>query len=125
MNGGVPDSAQAAPGVRLHGQAVLTTLQRAFEASVRRSGPDLSARQLALLLTVYMTAPPHTVRGLAGRLNMSKAAVVRALDTLGRLGFLRRRRDETDRRNVLVQRTVKGSVYLSELADLMRWADAR
>ena len=90
--------------------------------SVRREAPDLSARQLALLLTVYLMPPPHTVRGLAAALAVSKPAVTRALDRLSVLGFIRRKIDKDDRRNVLVQRTVKGSVYLSELADLVRAA---
>ena len=74
---------------------------------------------MALLLTVYLSPPPHTVRGLAGTLNISKPAVTRALDTLGRMELLRRKRDPDDKRNVLIQRTVKGSVYLSEFADLV------
>jgi DNA-binding MarR family transcriptional regulator len=74
---------------------------------------------LALLLTVYLTPPPHTVRGLASTLNISKPAISRALDRLGRLGFIRRKRDEADRRNVLVQRTVKGSVFLTEFSQLL------
>jgi len=87
--------------------------------SARRAGPDLSSRQLALLLTVYLTPPPQTVRGLAATRNISKPAISRALDRLGRLGFIRRKRDETDRRNVLVQRTVKGSVFLTEFSALV------
>lgn len=87
--------------------------------SVRRDVPDLSARQLALLLTVYQTTPPHTVRGLAKELNISKPAVTRALDRLGSFGLVRRKVDEADRRSVLVQRTVKGSVFLSEFADIV------
>jgi DNA-binding MarR family transcriptional regulator len=94
----------------------------ALTESVRRETPDLSARQLALLLTVYLTQPPHTVRGLAAALNISKPAITRALDRLSVLGFIRRKIDREDRRNVLVQRTVKGSVYLSEFADLVRAA---
>lgn len=90
--------------------------------SVRQAGPDLTARQLALLLTVYLTAPPHTVRGLAQILSVSKPAISRGLDRLGQLGFLRRKRDETDRRNVLIQRTVKGSVYLTEFSSLVESA---
>ena len=97
--------------------------RRALTEAVRREGPDLSARQMAILLTVYLTDPPHTVRGLAAHLNISKPAVTRALDRLGRLGFARRKIDATDRRNVLVQRTVKGSVFLSEFADLVRAAE--
>jgi DNA-binding MarR family transcriptional regulator len=84
--------------------------------SVRSAGPDLSARQLAIVLTVYLTPPPHTVRGLAALLKISKPAVTRALDRLGMLGLARRRRDDADRRSVLVQRTVKGSVFLSDFA---------
>ena len=85
---------------------------------VRDDRPDLSMRQLAVLLSVYTIPSPHTVRGLAHALNISKPAVTRALDRLCGLELTRRKRDETDRRNVLVQRTVRGSVYLSEFADL-------
>ena len=58
------------------------------------------------------------MRGLARDLAMSKPAVSRALDTLGRLDFLRRKRDQADRRSVLVERTVKGSDFLREFGDL-------
>ncbi len=97
--------------------------RRALTDAVRQEGPDLSARQMAILLTVYLSDPPHTVRGLAAHLNISKPAVTRALDRLGRLGLARRKIDQTDRRNVLVQRTVKGSVFLSEFADLVCGAE--
>ncbi len=97
----------------------LALWQNVVLETVRREGPDLSSRQLAILLTVYLTPPPHTVRGLAGSLNVSKPAITRALDTLGDLDLLKRRRDETDRRNVLVQRTVNGAVYLRDFGDLV------
>lgn len=84
---------------------------------VRSELPDLTQRQLAILLHVYLQPPPHTVRGLAKTLKVTKPAITRALDTLGRLQLLKRRRDEEDRRNVLVQRTVKGSVFLSDFGD--------
>ncbi|MFP5511596.1 MAG: MarR family transcriptional regulator [Alphaproteobacteria bacterium] len=96
----------------------------ALVASVRQDGPDLSARQLAILLQVYLTDPPHTVRGLASLLNISKPAVTRALDRLSVLGFVKRKRDAEDKRNVLVQRTVKGSVFLSDFAELVIAAGA-
>ncbi|MBK5911141.1 MarR family transcriptional regulator [Rhodothalassium salexigens] len=91
----------------------------ALLASVKGSGPDLSTRQMTILLTVYLEDPPHTVRGLAAELGVAKPVVTRALDTLGRRGLLKRRRDPADRRNVLVQRTVKGAVFLSEFEDLI------
>ena len=93
--------------------------QDSLVGSVRGDGPDLSARQMAILLTVYIEAGPHTVRGLAAGLNISKPAVTRALDRLGELEFALRVKDAKDRRNVLIQRTVKGSVFLSEFADLI------
>lgn len=98
-------------------QQALNLWRLSLTAAVRGSGPDLSARQMAILLTVYLGPPPHTVRGLAGALALQKPAVVRALDSLERHDYVRRRRDEQDRRNVLVQRTVKGSVFLTEFAD--------
>lgn len=106
-------------GVELKPAEALALWQNVMLETVRRDGPDLSSRQLAILLTVYLTPPPHTVRGLAASLNVSKPAITRALDTLGGLDLLKRKRDEADRRNVLVQRTVKGSVFLRDFADLV------
>lgn len=97
----------------------LDVWRRAMVDSVRRDAPDLSARQMAILLTVYMTKPPHTVRGLAETLNISKPAVTRALDRLGEFKLARRKSDSRDRRSILVQRSVKGSVYLAELAEFI------
>ena len=79
--------------------------------------PDLTARQLSVLLTVYLQPPPHTVRGLAAKLGVTKPVITRALDTMGRLGLLERRRDEADRRNVLVQRTLEGALAVERLGD--------
>ncbi len=81
--------------------------------------PDLSARQLAILLTIYLEAPPHTVRGLAAKLAVSKPVITRALDSMGKLELVSRRRDDLDRRNVVIQRTVKGSLYVEMLGDLL------
>ena len=106
-------------GIQLKPVQALDLWRGAIVESVRRDAPDLSARQMALLLTVYLTVPPHTVRGLAQSLNISKPAVSRALDRLGDLGLVKRKLDETDRRSVLVQRTVKGSVFLREFGDIV------
>jgi len=91
--------------------------RRVVVEGVAGEQPDLTMRQLAVALSVYTTAPPHTVRGLAARLNVSKPAITRTLDRLSQFGLVRRKRDDADRRNILVQRTVKGSVYLAELAE--------
>ncbi|HJQ17274.1 MAG TPA: MarR family transcriptional regulator [Allosphingosinicella sp.] len=79
---------------------------------VRSGQPDLTNRQMALMLLVYLTPGPHTVRGLAQILDVSKPVITRALNTLGTLGYLRRVRDEADRRNVFVAKTSIGQEFL-------------
>lgn len=81
---------------------------------VRSGEPDLTNRQMALMLLVYLDSGPHTVRGLAKALNVSKPVVTRALNRLGALGYLRRQRDETDKRNIFVARTPEGAEFLAE-----------
>lgn len=84
---------------------------------VRADEPDLSSRQIAVLLTIYLETPPHTVRGLAQKLGVTKPVITRALDTMGKLDLVSRRRDEADRRNVIVQRTVAGALAVERLGD--------
>ena len=93
--------------------------RHALVASVRGDAPDLSARQMSLMLSVYLGDGPHTVRGLAQALRISKPAVSRALDRLGELGYVSRQRDDLDRRNVLVQRTGAGAAFLTDFAHLI------
>lgn len=81
---------------------------------VRSGEPDLTNRQMALLLVVYLQTGPHTVRGLAGSLKVSKPVVTRALNRLGSLGYLRRQRDENDKRNIYVVRTAEGAEFLEQ-----------
>jgi len=104
--------------VQLEPQEALMLWRRVMVASLRRDLPDLTQRQFTLLLQVFLTSPPHTVRGLARTLKMSKPAVTRAIDRLSALDFVRRKTDEADRRSILVQRTVKGAVFLREFGDL-------
>ncbi len=86
---------------------------------VRSDVPDLTLRQLNILLHIYLVPPPHTVRGLASTLGVTKPVVTRALDSMGSLGLVRRSRDERDRRNVIIQRTVDGALYLEKLGDII------
>ena len=88
-------------------------------AQVKDDEPDLSIRQITILLSVYLEPPPHTVRGLAAKLHVSKPVITRALDSMGKLGLISRRRDLADLRNVLIQRTVAGSLFLERLGDLV------
>lgn len=93
----------------------LNLWRRVTVSTVRSEAPDLTARQLAVLMTVRLQPAPHTVRGLAAALNVGKPAITRALDTLSRLGFVQRRRDPKDGRNVFVERTEKGDAFLEQL----------
>lgn len=92
---------------------------RALIGYVRSGQPDLTNRQMALLMLVYLTPGPHTVRGLARGLGVSKPVVTRALNTLGTLGYLRRERDQDDRRNVFVVRTKNGADFLEGFKRLL------
>lgn len=87
--------------------------------SMRELPHDLSGRQMAIMLTVYLIPPPHTVRSLSEHLDISKPAVCRALDALSTMDLIRRKKDEDDRRNVFIQRTISGSVFLRDAADII------
>ena len=86
---------------------------------VRAGALDLSSRQFAILLIIYLDLPPHTVRGLAERLAVTKPVITRALDTMGKLGLVTRERDPLDRRNVIIKRTVAGAQAVDRLAGLI------
>jgi DNA-binding MarR family transcriptional regulator len=105
--------------IELRPAQALRLLHDVSLTQVRESGIDLSNRQLAILLTIYLELPPHTVRGLAAKLNVTKPVITRALDAMGEIDLVARRRDPADRRNVIVQRTVQGALYLEKLGDLV------
>jgi DNA-binding MarR family transcriptional regulator len=105
--------------VNLRPSQALRLWQGVALCEVKAAMPDLSHRQLAILLTVYLDPPPHTVRGLAAALKVTKPVVTRALDTMGALKLVSRHRDEDDRRNVLVKRTVEGALYLERFGDII------
>ncbi len=86
---------------------------------VRHDGRDLTLRQISILLHIYLVPPPHTVRGLAATLEVSKPVITRALDTMGGMGLVDRERDERDRRNVIIKRTVAGALFLEKMGDLI------
>ena len=94
-------------------------------AYVRSGEPDLTNRQMALLLLVYLLPGPHTVRGIAHALNVSKPVVTRALNKLGALGYLRRQRDDADRRNIFVAKTQEGAEFLEGFGELIGKTSAR
>ena len=115
------DGARATVDItQARGLALLNDVARALINEAKPAAvPDFTLRQLAILLTIYLDPPPHTVRGLAKKLGVTKPVVTRALDVLGKQSIIARRRDEADKRNVIVQQTVKGALYVETLGDLV------
>lgn len=86
---------------------------------VASGATDLTMRQMAILLHIYLMPPPHTVRGLAATLDVTKPVITRALDTMGEMGIVDRVRDISDRRNVIIKRTLAGALFLEKFGDLV------
>ena len=107
----MPITMRPSQALRLWQQVVL--------AEVQNAAPDLTTRQMTILLTVYLDPPPHTVRGLAARLGVTKPVITRALDTMGAMKLVSRHRDPLDKRNVLIKRTVEGALYVERFGDVI------
>lgn len=99
-------------------------LRHTMTALVRRDGPDLSARQLAMFMTSYMESEDQTVRGLAAMLQVGKPVISRGLDRLAEFDLIERKTDPDDRRSVLVQRTPKGTAFMRDLKSITKKAAA-
>jgi len=63
--------------VEMRPSQALKLLQDFAFTLVTDGEPDLSARQLSILLTIYLEPPPHTVRGLAAKLKVTKPVITR------------------------------------------------
>lgn len=96
---------------------IITQWMNGLISYVRASEPDLTNRQLAVLMVVHYQHGPHTVRALAKQLNVSKPVITRALDKLANLGFLMRQADESDGRNVFIVATTEGGHFLNKFED--------
>jgi DNA-binding MarR family transcriptional regulator len=105
--------------INLNESQALHLWHNAVMAQVLDNVPDLTLRQTTILLTIYLERPPHTVRGLAAKLNVTKSVITRALDTMGIMKLVARKRDPRDRRNVIIQRTVEGSLFLEKLGEII------
>ncbi len=120
MNGQLrPSHPSPEPGDAIAAEAGLKRWMGTLLDYVRSGEPDLTNRQMALLLVVYLKPGPHTVRGLARGLNVSKPVITRALNRLGSLGYLRRQRDDADRRNIFIAPTREGKVFLEGFNSLI------
>ncbi len=106
-----------APGDSPRSRFCFQQWQGALINWVRSDRPDLSNRQLAVLLVVTADPAPQTLRGLADHLNVTKTAIFRALDHLVALDYLRRLTDKNDRRNMFIVATASGHAFVDDLAE--------
>ncbi|MGB0905873.1 MAG: MarR family transcriptional regulator [Maricaulaceae bacterium] len=108
------------PPSRMNNRDALALWHRVTLETVLSETPDLTTRQLALMTTVYLEVGPHTVRSLAEALNVTKAVITRALDTLESYHFVERGPDYRDKRSIIIKRTARGSTYLTQFAETIR-----
>jgi DNA-binding response OmpR family regulator len=95
-------------------EQIIDVFRQTIVTLARREGPDLTFRQLGVLLICYLENDAQTVRGLAGKLNVSAPAIIRALDRLVVFNLVRRGKDSPDKRGVCVQRTIAGAAFIHD-----------
>ncbi len=104
-------------------QEALHLWREALRLAVRHEEPDLTTRQMVVMLVVYAPWEQKVrVRDLAEDLSLSKPAVSRALDRLEQLGYVRRKADAADGRSVVLQPTMRGSKFLADFAEFVQQA---
>lgn len=82
---------------------------------VREDKQILTARQMAILIRVCTESESQTIRGLSADLNIPPPAVVRSVDRLEALRYVRRHEDPRSMRSVLIHPTAPGLVWLQDL----------
>lgn len=83
---------------------------------------DLTARETAVLLSVYLKRPPHTLDVLCYTLSLSRSAIREALAVLFSKGLLYQGEVDKKGGQCSIHRTVKGTLFLDDMADAVRSA---
>jgi len=91
-------------------QHELTLLLRVIHSAL----PELTTRQMALMIMIHKTNGPHRVRHMAQKLGVRKPVITRAINSLEGLGFVRRMADTEDKRDCYILPTVKGNEFLDK-----------
>lgn len=76
---------------------------------------QLTVRHLAILLAMRDAKGKVFLKDLATFLDVQRPVITRSWDALGRLGMIKRLRDEGDRRNVSAFLTEKGKQFTEGL----------
>lgn len=85
-------------------------------------GEDLTAQQMIMILTLKELGKVK-VTGISRRMGVSPPTTTGLIDRLQRKGYVRRLRDERDRRVVLVELTPRGASFVVKIRDSIqkRW----
>jgi DNA-binding MarR family transcriptional regulator len=104
-------------GVNVPGFALRlgSDIRTAFDRRTARF--DLTMQQAGLLIHC---ADPMTPAQIAPFLGTDTAGMTRLVDRLESRGLLRRRKNPTDRRSILLEPTPKGAAMIPELRDVFR-----
>ena len=107
--GNLADSAGHSPRISALYQTLLSILVR--------DERELTTRQLAAMLSVYVSTEPQNLTNLAARINASRPTTTRIVDKLVQARLMRRFADRADRRRVLLGRTSEGVRYIQGIID--------
>ncbi len=81
------------------------------------ASPDLTPRQSAMLVRICLARSAPSVKELAEASGCTKVVAARSIDILDAHGFILRRPDRQDRRNIVVVPTAEGMGLLAAVAD--------
>lgn len=89
---------------------------RFSERAAREAGLEPQQYQLMLIIKGRPDSERPRIGDVAERLQIQHHSTVELVDRLSKRGIIRRRRSETDRREVLLELTPKGDRLIQELA---------
>jgi DNA-binding MarR family transcriptional regulator len=89
---------------------------RCSEAAARGAGLEPQQHQLLLAVRGLPDGSSATIGNIAERLQIQHHSTVELVDRLVKRGWVQRRRDGADRRQVMLQLTPKGEKILRELS---------
>ena len=89
---------------------------RCSEAAARAAGLEPQQHQLLLAVRGLPDGSDSTIGNIAERLQIQHHSTVELVDRLVKRGWIQRRRDGADRRQVMLQLTPKGEKILRDLS---------
>jgi DNA-binding MarR family transcriptional regulator len=98
----------------------LELIRQAITGLLHQDGPDLTGRQLAVLLICGLESQPVAFGALAPRIGLNSRAIAQILNQLEKLGLARRIDHPSDGRMVLAEATEQGRAFVQRVAAAMQ-----